>query len=117
MSIHTLWYRSTSSPTIAGYPCIKHKLTGELCIVGKHGEIWEYSETKLALMSHSTKVTNKIADLLGIRPPPQDKYSEAVLVFDANKINEVAELLKCTPFSGRQLTRLKTRYTKNSMVE
>lgn len=54
----TAWYKSTKG-RIGRYKAIAHHTTGELCIVGRYGEIWVHSDTHYAAVITSARISKK----------------------------------------------------------
>lgn len=56
------WYIPSVDGNIGKYKALKHKVTKERCLFGKHGEIWEYSSDTIAVLVKSHKIANKFTD-------------------------------------------------------
>jgi hypothetical protein len=52
------WYKSTKG-RIGRHKAIVHSTTGELCIVGRYGEIWVHSDTHFAAVITSARISKK----------------------------------------------------------
>lgn len=54
----TSWYKATEG-RIKGRRTIKHSSTGEECLVGRYGEIWEVKKGLYGAVVTSARVANK----------------------------------------------------------
>jgi hypothetical protein len=49
------WYKPVKD-TIGKYKAIKNRVSGELALVGKYGEIWQYSDTHCCVVITSPRI-------------------------------------------------------------
>lgn len=59
------WYLADEK--LYGINAIKHKLTGEVMICSKYGQIYEYSDSEAAILVRSPKIASKI-NLIANKP-------------------------------------------------
>jgi hypothetical protein len=52
------WYKPRDEK-IGKHKAIKHRITGELALVGKYGEIWQVSDTHCVALIRSSRVAKK----------------------------------------------------------
>lgn len=78
---------------LCGYPQTRNRLTGELCLVGRYGEIWQYSETEYAAFissPHAAKRISKIPNMdISIK-----RGEEAVVRFPTTQLNQICRALR-----------------------
>lgn len=88
--------------TIFGYPCIKHKITKELTISGKAGDIWQYSDTELRMVLKPGGLRSRVLKSLGIKNRI-DARSEQVVRFDPTLLGMVIEAAKISLAPAEQI--------------
>ena len=59
MKKKTEWVLAEDNEKFGKYKLIKSKVSGEVCLVGKYGNIWEYSKTHYACVITSNRVARK----------------------------------------------------------
>lgn len=96
--MRTDWIKS--SQKWFNYPLIQHKVTKELCLVGKYGEIWvknSFIEPKwygVSTSSRALKIDPKNPQKQGgLRQ--NKRGSESLFFFYSDEFEKVAKSLKC----------------------
>ena len=105
----TEWYSPTEPERLLGYKAIKHRITRELCLFCKYGEVWQHSPTSYSFLITSTKIANKIARLLNT-PRTTDALDE-MLILDIDEPTSKTIIQHLTPPKNvsTQLRRSNTR--------
>lgn len=87
------WYVPSRVPTnrIGTRNAIKHKITRELALVGKHGSVWEHSSTHCRAVITSFKVARKH---LPKDKWPVDKTDETLVTFGIEELEKWVKILK-----------------------
>lgn len=89
-----------SKKLFGGFRCIENRHTGELCLYGKNGEIWEFSENNEPRYSCSVwgqYGPNRMAALLQAkRHEAVEKGSETLFRFNSDLLPKVVGIL-CVP--------------------
>lgn len=88
-----MWYKPTEEQYIFGVAAIKHKLTKELCIFGKRGQIWQNNDNTFKVLINS-----------GTQHPKKRTQDELVLTLDKSYIKEYTKFIKMPINVGRQVT-------------
>lgn len=86
--------------TLGGKPCIRRKYpvtenpaTYELCLAGKRGEIWQYSETEYSAVIKPGRVQKTVFNLLdSCRRFSND--SEAIVRFKPEMLDTMCKILQ-----------------------
>lgn len=94
------WYRAPDEETLGGRKCIKNKVSKELSLVGKGGEIWEYSDALYAALITKHTIANRI-----LNPEFRFKKGDEVVVKFPKK-----DL-------GKWVKLLRVRNNRNTMIE
>lgn len=116
---HTIRSTQTRTPTelldhwyvpedaeLFGFKACKHRITKELALFGKYGEVWDRGQGKAGIMVYGryTQTKGKIKRFLGECSPTKGDQSELNLVVDTSDIPAISALLKIPDQPGRQLT-------------
>ena len=87
-----MWYKAADNERIGPYRVIKHRITKELCLVGKYGEIWMYDENTCRAVITSAQVANRY-----LQPTvPCRRGDEAIITFPLSDVVLWATRLKVT---------------------
>lgn len=78
-----------------GRPCIRHRITRELTLFGKYGEIYPYSNELAAVIVRAPKIAFKIAQLLQVEVNTPYHQGEEILFRVPNTlVNTIVPLLR-----------------------
>jgi hypothetical protein len=100
------WYKPTTGDVVFGVEAIKHKVTKEVTVFGKKGQIWENTTEsfKVLLYGKNRRVNNQIAAMVGAELPSLSKTEEYLLTVPKALINDVKKLILVPSEVGRQVT-------------
>lgn len=87
---------------LQGFPCVKHQITKELTIAGAAGEIWQYSDTEMAMIIRSGGRVSNILKVLGIKKSI-DARSELLVRFNPTLLTPIILAARIDLFPGEQL--------------
>ena len=93
-----IWERSERK--LKGFRLIQHRITKEYALVGRNGELWEYSDGIYSAVFTKAHAINKVAAALGVKGTTQ-AGDELVVRFDESKLDVVLSVLK--PFKHSKL--------------
>ncbi len=79
---------------INGIPAIKNKVTKELTLAGKYGEIWYYRPGEYAAIVTSVVVANRLRKALGYSKQKFEVGDEILLHFKAEHFDFIVKKLK-----------------------
>ena len=93
-----------SNKTLAGRPCIEHRLSlepdiHETCLVGRYGQIWEYAPGRWSAMVHNHKVANNLRRALGFKPDYREGEEYVLNNFGEDLLPLILKTIK--PFKER----------------
>lgn len=89
------WYIPITEDSMLGYKALKHRITKELCLFGRYGEMWQVSDTTYGVLIHSSAIAKKIAKLAKIDIPGKiDVNDEVVLNISAKLAPQIAKCLQ-----------------------
>lgn len=94
MSKRTGWYKSDDA--MQKHPCIRHHESKELCLAGKHGQIWPNGEHYKAVI-WSSGVASRYTD------KEVERGSECIVSFSKEELDRWVKLLKVSPNRKTQL--------------
>lgn len=83
-----------SDRRIGGRPAIEHKITGELCLSCKYGDVWQHDETTYKAAIKSTTIAKKVGKYLKqyvVGGLPEG--SEALFEFSEEDLPKVLDLM------------------------
>lgn len=94
------WKKTTEN--MGGFKCIKHKITKELTLSGKYGDIWRYSDKLYAMVIKSRQIDSR-ARSLGFSLRHGLKDDESICHFPLDMLPKAVNLLKVSKQQATQI--------------
>ena len=93
------WIPSDNSEFFGKFKTIKNKVSKEICLVGRYGQIWEYSDKEYACVVTSPRIAKKY---LPETHHPVKKGDEILYRFPKNQLTMFVKILKI----GKDITHM-----------
>jgi hypothetical protein len=92
MKIHNRKTWEKSDRRLKGFPFIQNRITKECALIGRNGELWEYSNGVYSAVFTKAYAIKKVAAALGVKGITQ-AGDELVVRFDESKLDIVLSFL------------------------
>lgn len=97
-----MWY-VPKNETLYGFRAIKHKVSGELCLSGLYGEIYQFSDKKAAVAIYSGRVATKE---LGVK---YHNGEESIVYIPNSEVSKWVKIIKVPKTMPAQIRYAETR--------